>query len=152
MRTFFLLTTLLITFVACNNNDDEPNNELTITELLENGSPWVFNRFEVSEILNPNTSFSNEQIESIENQARQGLTLSFSQDGSGYLSFQETNTSFTWTLNNDILKITYPDNSDIETYEDFSVNENEFRVNAQSNTYDESLNIDISYNGSWIYE
>ena len=94
----FVFFVLLIS-CSSDSSSTEEENEISIEELLANGSPWTFSEYRIDEILKTNgvdltESNLNDQIQR-ENELNNGLTLIFNADGTGTTSQAD---GFQWEL------------------------------------------------------
>ncbi|GHA51716.1 hypothetical protein GCM10007103_35200 [Salinimicrobium marinum] len=86
MKKIHLPVTILIAllFFSCSSDDDSPH--LSQSELLVENRPWIFNHYEVIEIIDAGHSEITRQfiVEDMNFYAA-GLTLSFNQNGTLFI-------------------------------------------------------------------
>ncbi|UAB82328.1 hypothetical protein INR76_06090 [Marixanthomonas sp. SCSIO 43207] len=99
MKNFkYILFALVIIILSCESDDDN----LSTEELLIQGSPWIFDRYELSYIINDSgLNLSQSEIESITNAKNAGARISFKSDFTGWgQSPTGTYSSFEWLITN----------------------------------------------------
>lgn len=100
---FFLVTL----FISCNSDD---NSEPSTINLLTENSPWIFDHYQMLNIVDAGSSvITQQEIENDINSSLNGLSLTFNQDGSGFTSsVGEPNENWDWEImSNNQLKIIY---------------------------------------------
>mgnify|MGYP000921808165 CR=1 FL=1 len=156
MKKLNLLIGILIglTILSCSSNDD--NSQLSTEDLLIQGSPWTFDHYEVTSILDiGNSSYTEIEIESDTNQALEGGIITFNNDGTGSDFFPNNNgPEFTWNweiINNNQLK-TVSANGLSNTI-NISVTSSQLITESEEGyTYDEQADYDILHSGKVFYQ
>ena len=156
MKKLNLLIGILIglTILSCSSNDND--SQLSTEELLIQGSPWAFNHYEVTNILDiGNSSYTELEIENDTNQALEGGILTFNNDGAVSDFFPNNNgPEFTWDweiINGSQLKIASANGSS-ETINIVVTSSQLITESEEGYTYDEQADYDILHSGKVFYQ
>ncbi|NCO64935.1 MAG: hypothetical protein COZ17_13945 [Flavobacteriaceae bacterium CG_4_10_14_3_um_filter_33_47] len=155
MKKQNLLLAIIIGFLslACSSdNNDEP--QLSIKDLLTQGSPWTFNHYEMINIIDAGSSnFTQTDIQNDVNSRENGTVITFNQNGTGSVFIPNEGTdNWDWEIiNGNQLKLTFDGiNSDI--LENLNVSSNQLIIETESVSYDEDVQYEVLHNGKYYYE
>ena len=157
MKKLNLLLGILIVLsnLSC-TNDNDTNQLQTSSELLVQNSPWTFNHFEMTNIIDlGNSNLTQQDIETNINQEVAGQTVSFNENGTGFASIQGTvESNWEWEIVNGnqlkiIFDVTY---NEFEIYENFSVTSTELVLDYEAVTYDENAMYEVLHYGKYYYD
>ena len=151
MRFSLLILSSALLLFSCSSNSDENSETLSNQELIVNGSPWTFSKYEITEIVDDKgydlTQTEIDSVTNLENTRFSGQIVTYNPDGTGMTN---TGAKFTWIIDNDSIIIP-EDNTYI-----FSVTESELILGPSNDSFeirvDEStiIGIDIKSRGIYI--
>jgi hypothetical protein len=142
----------LMIFSCSSDSNDEP--QLTLEELLIQGSPWTFSHYEMLNIIDAgNSSFDQADIENDINQNNNGEIVTFNNDGTGSDFIPNHGTDlWNWEIiNGNQLKITF-DGGNSDVIENISTTSSQMIIEIESVSYDEQAQYEVLHNGKYIYE
>ncbi len=144
---FFLVTL----FISCNSDD---NSEPSTINLLTENSPWIFDHYQMLNIVDAGSSvITQQEIENDINSSLNGLSLTFNQDGSGFTSsVGEPNENWDWEImSNNQLKIIYV-GGEFEIFNNLNVTSTLLKMELESVTYDSNANYEVSHYGIYYFD
>ena len=136
MKNYHFLISILILSLSLGCSSGESNNlPLTKTEILENGSPWLFDQYiliDIPDVSDPDPEFLKE-VENDVNLSINGSMYIFNQDGTGYSSVpNDEDINFNWeVLNENELKFIYETGTSI-TFDNITIELNQFSIETES--------------------
>lgn len=127
MRYKIGLLAFFSVFVFACSSDNNISNTKTQNDLLIEGSPWVYHRAEVIEVINNTTPpKTHEELTKLLDGQNQFLSYEFNRDGTATIFFDEnTSHSFDYTFNTEKQIIEFENNS-FYSLENTEVTESEF--------------------------
>ena len=156
MRKLNLLLAIIIGLSILSCSSDDNDSQLSTEELLIQGSPWTFDHYEVTSILDiGNSSYTEIEIENDTNQALEGGIITFNNDGTGADFFPNNNgLEFIWSweiINGNQLKIVLTNGSS-EIINIIVTSSELITESEEGYTYDEQADYDILHIGKVFYK
>jgi hypothetical protein len=150
------LNLLLILFIgviifSCSSDDNE---QLTVKELLIQGSPWIFSKYEMIKIIDAgNSNFTKSELENDVNIQLKGSVLIFNQNGTYSVSYpNEGIETWNWKIINDNeLKLIF-DSGNSKIYKIFNVTTNQLIIEIPNVLYDQDVRYEVSHYGKAFYD
>ena len=154
MRKLILLLVLspfLISF-SCDEENAEMT-ELSLSDLLVQGSPWTFDRYEMTTILDDmGSDITQQEIEDDIDQSSAGIIFTFNADGTGSEQGPSSPISWTWEIvNGEDLLITFSEGEN-QLFEEFGVNASEMYLAIEAVTFDEDLVVEVLHYGRLYFK
>jgi hypothetical protein len=159
MKKLNLLLGIIIglTILSCSSDDNNDNEELSMSELLTQNSPWTFDHYEMLSILDSgNSDLTQTEIENETDIAYAGQVLTFNSDGTGNATFpsdqEDDNEIWQWQIiNENQLQLTF-DGGQTSILENITVSNSQLTIQIESVTYDEDVTYEVLHLGNFFYE
>lgn len=148
---FLMLITTFCLINAC-SKDSDSKTEISTEELLIENSPWVFNHYELSEILEGDIT----DIELLENDTKTGynnLEFNFYKNGKATLQYPNSALSpFDWVIsNNNLLGTPDPDFDGPFLLKNISVSKSEFSFQLNDYFFNIDTYVTTTHTGTFYF-
>lgn len=153
MKKTHTIAILLITLCLTACSKENSNEESTSEQLLIDNSPWVFDHYELKEIIMGN-NLGKEFLENDVNSTYFGLEFNFYKKGIGTLQYPDKPiVPITWVLSNNTLIATPdPDFDDPAYLKNITVTESQLTFELPYTTFNEDFTEETVHSGIYYFK